>query len=140
MDHDHYPPGYPRQILESVKTIAVVGASLKADRPAHYVPMFLKERGYRVIPVNPTLVGQTMFGEKVYASLVDAVRELGEPLEMVDVFRRAEDMGPVVEDAIAAGAKILWMQLGIRNDEAARLAEGAGMTVIMNRCPKIELP
>ena len=76
MDHDNYPEDYPRQILQSVKTIAVVGASPKPDRPAHYVPMFLKARGYRVIPVNPTLVGQTLFGEKVYASLVDLAREL----------------------------------------------------------------
>lgn len=123
-------------ILRRVKTIALVGWSPKADRPSHRVAAFLKSRGYRVIPVNPGQAGQDSgLGEVVRGSLA----EVG-PVDMVDIFRRAEDVGPVVEEAIASGAKVIWMQLGIENPEAAARAEAAGMEVVMNRCPAIEIP
>ncbi len=123
-------------ILRRVKTIALVGWSPKADRPSHRVAAFLRSRGYRVIPVNPGQTGQDSgLGEVVRGSLA----EVG-PVDMVDIFRRAEDVGPVVEEAIASGAKVIWMQLGIENPEAAARAEAAGMEVVMNRCPAIEIP
>ncbi|TXI04817.1 MAG: CoA-binding protein [Pseudorhodobacter sp.] len=124
------------RILTSVKTIALVGWSPKADRPSHRVAAFLAARGYRVIPVNPGQAGQDSgLGEGVRASLA----EVG-PVDMVDIFRRAEEVGPVVDEAIATGAKVIWMQLGIENPEAAARAEAAGMQVVMNRCPAIEIP
>lgn len=124
------------QILRSVKTIALVGWSPKADRPSHRVAAFLAARGYRVIPVNPGHAGQDSgLGEVVRASLA----EVG-PVDMVDIFRRAEEVGPVVEEAIATGASVIWMQLGIENAEAAARAKAAGMEVVMNRCPAIEIP
>lgn len=124
------------RILTSVKTIALVGWSPKADRPSHRVAAFLAARGYRVIPVNPGQAGQDSgLGEPVRASLA----EVG-PVDMVDIFRRAEEVGPVVDEAIATGAKVIWMQLGIENPEAAARAEAAGMQVVMNRCPAIEIP
>ncbi len=123
-------------ILRRVKTIALVGWSPKADRPSHRVAAFLKSCGYRVIPVNPGQAGEDSgLGEVVRGSLA----EVG-PVDMVDIFRRAEDVGPVVEEAIASGAKVIWMQLGIENTEAAARAEAAGMEVVMNRCPAIEIP
>ncbi len=124
------------RILGAVKTIALVGWSPKADRPSHRVAAFLKSRGYRVIPVNPGQAGQDSgLGEVVRGSLA----EVG-PVDMVDIFRRAEEVGPVVEEAISTGAKVIWMQLGIENPEAAARAEAAGMEVVMNRCPAIEIP
>jgi hypothetical protein len=124
------------QILRSVKTIALVGWSPKADRPSHRVAAFLAARGYRVIPVNPGQAGQDSgLGEVVRASLA----EVG-PVDMVDIFRRAEEVGPVVEEAIATGASVIWIQLGIENAEAAARAKAAGMEVVMNRCPAIEIP
>ena len=124
------------RILTEVKTIALVGWSPKADRPSHRVAAFMVARGYRVIPVNPGQAGQDSgWGEAVRASLA----EVG-PVDMVDVFRRAEEVGPVVDEAIASGAKVIWMQLGIENPEAAAKAEAAGMEVVMNRCPAIEIP
>lgn len=125
-----------RRILTGVKTIAVVGWSPKPGRPSHGVAAFLKRRGYRVIPVNPGQAGQDSgLGEVVRASLA----EVG-PVDMVDIFRRAEEVGPVVAQAIASGARVIWMQLGIENPEAAAKAEAAGMEVVMNRCPAIEIP
>ena len=124
------------RILTSVKTIALVGWSPKPDRPSHRVAAFLAARGYRVIPVNPGQAGQDSgLGEPVRASLA----EVG-PVDMVDIFRRAEEVGPVVDEAIATGAKVIWMQLGIENQDAAAKAEAAGMEVVMNRCPAIEIP
>lgn len=123
-----------KRLFENVRTIAVVGCSPKPERPGHYVAKYLQELGYRVIPVNP---GQTeILGEKCYASL----RDIPEPVDMVDCFRRAEDIPPIVEDAIAVGAKYLWMQLGIVNDAAAQRAMAAGIEVVMDRCPKIDYP
>src|SRR5690242_11838887 len=123
-----------RHILERVKTIALVGASSNWNRPSYFVMKYLQGKGYRVIPVNPGIAGQELLGEKVYASL----RDIPEPVDMVDVFRPASEAPGIVEDAIATGAPVVWMQLGIRNDEAAAMAEAAGIEVIMNRCPKIE--
>lgn len=136
MNHDSYSDEYLRDILESVKTIAVVGASPKPDRASHRVMAYLQRSGYRTVPVNPTAAGQTINGEKVVASLAD----IGHPVDMVDVFRRSEHVGPVVDDAIAAGAKVIWMQLRVRDDAAAARAEKAGIKVVMNRCPAIERP
>jgi O-acetylhomoserine (thiol)-lyase len=117
-----------------VRTIAMVGASSNWNRPSYFVMKYLQGKGYRVIPVNPGLAGQELLGEKVYASL----RDIPEPVDMVDVFRSSKEAPRIVEDAIAIGAPVVWMQLGIRNDEAAAVAEAAGIEVIMNRCPKIE--
>src|SRR3978361_1722472 len=123
-----------RRILSTVRTIAMVGASSNWNRPSYFVMKYLQGKGYRVIPVNPGTAGTEQLGERVYANL----RDIPEPVDMVEVFRASEAAGPIVEDAIAIGAKIVWMQLGVRNDEAAAKAEAAGLEVIMNRCPKIE--
>lgn len=124
-----------RDILTSVKTIAVVGWSPKPDRPSHGVAAFLKRRGYRVIPVNPGQAGHEALGETVVASLAEAG-----PVDMVDIFRRSEEAGAVVDQAIAAGAKVVWMQLGVIDEAAADRARAAGLKVVMDRCPAIEIP
>lgn len=123
------------RILASVKTIAVIGASDKQNRPVYGVMRFLQRKGYRCIPVNPRLAGQKLLGETVYASLA----EIPEPVDMVDVFRRSEEVEPVANAAIDIGAKVLWMQLGVINESVASRAAGAGLDVIMNRCPAIEI-
>src|SRR5215469_15386160 len=132
------PPAYSdaklRAILSRVRAIAMVGASAHWNRPSYFVMKYLQGKGYRVIPINPGIAGETLLGEKVHALL----RQIPEPVDMVDVFRPAAEAPAIVEDAIAIGAKIVWMQLGIRNDAAAAAAEKAGIEVIMNRCPKIE--
>jgi predicted CoA-binding protein len=117
-----------RQILNATKTIAVVGLSDKPDRPSHTIPVYLQEQGYRIIPVNPKIA--EALGEKAYASL----RDIPEPVDVVEIFRKAEDVPPIVEDAIAIGAKVVWMQLGIINQEAAARAEAAGLIVVMDTC------
>jgi uncharacterized protein len=124
-----------RDILTSVKTIAVVGWSPKSDRPSHGVAAFLKRRGYRVIPVNPGQAGQEALGEPVVATLAEAG-----PVDMVDIFRRSEEAGSVVDEAIAAKAKVVWMQLGVIDEAAADRARAAGLRVVMDRCPAIEIP
>jgi uncharacterized protein len=124
-----------RDILTSVKTIAVVGWSPKPDRPSHGVAAFLKRRGYRVIPVNPGQAGQEALGETVVATLAEAG-----PVDMVDIFRRSEEAGAVVDQAIAAGARVVWMQLGVIDEAAAARARAAGLRVVMDRCPAIEIP
>jgi len=136
MDHESYPDRYLRDILTSVRTIAVVGASPRRERPSHRVMAYLQRRGYRTIPVNPNAIGGTINGETVYARLAD----IPEPIDMVDVFRRTEAAGAVVDEAIAAGAEVVWMQLGVRDDAAAARAEARGLKVVMNRCPAIEIP
>jgi predicted CoA-binding protein len=136
MDHGNYPDPYLRDILTSVRTIAIVGASPRRERPSHGVMAYLQRRGYRAIPVNPNAAGATINGETCYARLAD-VRE---PIDMVDVFRRTEMASGVVEQAIAVGAKVVWMQLGIRDDDAAARADAQGLKVVMNRCPAIEIP
>ena len=134
MNHDAYTDAYLRSILGAVKTIAMVGASPHGNRPSHVVMKFLQEKGYRVIPVNPQAAGQTILGETVYADLAD----VPDKIDMVDIFRRSDAAGALVEDAIRAGAKVVWMQLGVRNDAAAARAEAAGLKVVMNRCPELE--
>ncbi|GGW37658.1 CoA-binding protein [Gemmobacter lanyuensis] len=127
-----------REILTGVKTIAVVGWSPKPDRPSHRVAAFLHQQGYHVIPVNPGVAGQNALGETVRASLSD----IGGAVDMVDIFRRSEEVLPVVEEALAAlpGLTAVWMQLGVENAEAAALAEAQGIRVVQNRCPAIEIP
>ncbi len=140
MDHAHYSDAYLRDILTGARTIAVVGASPRRGRPSHGVMAYLQRRGYRAIPVNPNVqpnaAGETIHGETCYAALAD----IPEPVDMVDIFRRSELAGAAVDDAIAIGAKIVWMQLGVRDDAAAARAEAAGLRVVMNRCPAIEIP
>ena len=125
-----------RDTLGRVKTIAVVGASNKTHRASYGVMRFLQEHGYRCLPVNPKLAGQTLLGEIVHADL----KSIGEPVDMVDVFRNSMDAGPVVDEAIWIGATVVWMQLGVINAEAAERGCAAGLTVIMDRCPAIEIP
>jgi uncharacterized protein len=136
MNHDTYSDDYIRGIFARVKTIAMVGASPRPDRPSNHVMAFLRRKGFRVIPVNPQAAGQTIHGEKVVAALSD----IAEPIDMVDIFRRSSEVAPVVDEAIAKHAKIVWMQLGVRDDKAAAKAEAAGIDVVMNRCPAIEMP
>lgn len=136
MNHDSYSDTYIRGILNTVKTIAMVGVSPKTSRPSYFVFKYLLERGYRTIPVNPGQVGTELLGQKFYARLAD----IPEPVDMVDIFRNSEAALGVVREALALKPlpQVIWMQLGVRNDEAARLAEAAGLKVVMNRCPKIE--
>ncbi len=132
LDPIPYSDAQLRFILQRVKTIAMVGASSNWNRPSYFVMKYLQGKGYRVIPVNPGIAGQLLLGETAYASL----RDIPEPVDMVDVFRPARDAPAIVDDAIAIGAKVVWMQLGIRNDEAAATAEKAGIEVVMNRAPR----
>jgi predicted CoA-binding protein len=136
MNHDSYPDNYIRGILNTVKTIAMVGFSPKENRPSYFVFKYLLERGYRVIPVNPGHAGKEVLGQKVYARLSD----IPEPVDMIDIFRGSEYALPIVEETLALEPRpqVIWMQLTVRNDEAARRAEEAGLKVVMNRCPKIE--
>jgi predicted CoA-binding protein len=136
VNHDRYDDGYIRGILNTVKTIAMVGVSANTNRPSYFVFKYLLERGYRVIPVNPGLAGQDLLGQRVYASLAD----IPEPVDMVDVFRAAQYVPDIVEQALQMRPRpgVLWLQLGIRNGEAAQRAEAGGIKVVMDRCPKIE--
>ncbi len=123
-----------RALLTQVKTIAMVGASTTETRPSYGVMKYLQGKGFRVIPVNPSVAGQAVLGETIYAALAD----IPLPVDMVDMFRKADAAPEVAEDAIAINAKVLWMQLGVEHTEAAATAEAAGLQVVMNRCPKIE--
>jgi uncharacterized protein len=136
MDHDSYSDSYIRGILNTVKSIAMVGISPKDNRPSYFAFKYLKERGYTMIPINPGQAGKEILGRKVYARLAD----VPEPVDMVDIFRAAQYAGPIVEEALALNPRpqVIWMQLGVRSDEAAAIAEAAGLKVVMNRCPKIE--
>lgn len=130
----HYDDKTIERILRSVKTIAAVGLSANDMRPSYFAALYLKKKGYRVIPVNPRYAGQEILGERVAASL----DELDAPPDMVQVFRKSEEVPVVVDEAIRVGTKVLWMQLGVRHDESAKRAEAAGIDVVMDRCPKIE--
>ena len=134
MNHDAYSNQYIREILDEAKTVAMVGASANWNRPSYFVMKYLQAKGYRVLPVNPGLAGQEILGEPVYASL----KEIDQPVDMVDIFRNSEAAGPIADEAAEIGAKIVWMQLTVRNDAAAARAEAAGLKVVMDRCPKIE--
>lgn len=136
MSHDTYADDYLRDILTSVRTIAVVGASPRPHRPSHRVMRYLQRQGYRAIPVNPFAAGDTILGERCCAALGD----IGEPVDMVDVFRRSEAAGAAVDEAIAIGAKVVWMQLDVIDEAAAARAEARGLKVVMDRCPAIEIP
>jgi uncharacterized protein len=136
MNHDAYSDNYIRGILNTAKSIAMVGVSPKQNRPSYFAFKYLLERGYNMIPVNPGHAGHEILGRKVYAKLAD----IGEPVDMVDVFRASSYAVPIVEEALALNPRpqVIWMQLGVRNEEAAVKAESAGLKVVMNRCPKIE--
>lgn len=123
------------ELLNNVRTIAMVGASDRPDRPSNRVMQFLQEQGYRVIPVNPTITGEHVHGEYVWREL----SQIGEPIDMVDIFRRSSEAGEAVDQAIAIGAKAIWMQLGVIDELAAARAEAAGLKVVMDHCPKIEI-
>ena len=138
MPYPQYSDALIARILRSVKTIAMVGASPNEVRPSYFAMKYLSDKGFKIIPVNPGSAGQEILGQKVYATVSD----LPAPVDMVDIFRNSEAAGPIADEVIAnkarLGVKVLWMQLGVINDEAAKRAEAAGLTVIMNRCPKIE--
>ena len=134
VDHDSYGDAYLRAILREVRAIAMVGASPDWNRPSYFAMKYLQAKGFRVIPVNPRAAGQEILGERAYASLA----EIPDPVDMVDIFRNSAAAGPIVDEAIPLRPKAIWMQLGVRNDDAARRAEAAGIKVVMNRCPKIE--
>lgn len=138
MNHDDYSNEYLLSILDRSKTIAMVGASPKWNRPSFFVMKYLQNKGYRVLPVNPGYAGKSVLGETVYADL----REIPDRFDMVDIFRNSQAAGPIVDSAIEIagdkGIRTVWMQLEVRNDEAARRAESAGLDVVMHRCPKIE--
>ena len=136
MNHDSYSPDYIREILQTVKTIALVGASNNPVRPSYFVTQYLLDKGYDVIPVNPGLAGQQLLGKTVYGSLKD----IPVAIDMVDIFRNSEAAGPITDEALALEPrpKVIWMQLSVRNDGAAARAEAARLNVVMNRCPKME--
>jgi len=124
------------ELLTNARTIAMVGASDRPDRPSYAVMRFLQEHGYRVLPVNPQITGEHVHGEYVWREL----SQIGVPIDIVDIFRRPQAAGEAVDEAIRVGAKAAWMQIGVINEEAAKRAEAAGLKVVMDRCPKIEIP
>lgn len=136
MNHDKYDDSYIRGIMHDVKSVAIVGASPKDNRPSHFVVKYLAERGYKVFPINPGQGGGEIAGIKAYARLAD----VPEPIDMIDVFRSSDAVPAVLDEALKLSPlpKVFWMQLSVRNDEAAKRAEEAGMRVVMDRCPKIE--
>ncbi|WP_341702976.1 CoA-binding protein [Ferrovibrio sp.] len=134
IDHDKYSDDYIRGILRASRVIAMVGASPNWNRPSYFAMKYLQQKDYRVIPVNPKEAGGEILGEKVYASLSD----IPVKVDMVDCFRASAAIPLIADEAVKIGAKVLWMQLGVRHDEAAAKAEAAGLKVVMNRCPKIE--
>ncbi|HEX4889118.1 MAG TPA: CoA-binding protein [Alphaproteobacteria bacterium] len=134
MHDENYRDEDLAKILKATKTIAVVGGSPERNRPSYSVMQFLQKRGFRIVPVNPRAAGETILGEKVYASLAD----IPFPIDMVDIFRTSDAAGQVSDEAIAVKAKFVWMQLGVHNDAAAARARAAGLQVVMDRCSKIE--
>jgi hypothetical protein len=138
MNHDTYADGYISGILETTKTVAMIGASANTNRPSYFAMKYMLAKGFTVHPVNPGQAGKEILGQTVYATLADVPA----PVDMVDIFRNSEAAGAIVDEAIDLmphlGIKVIWMQLGVRNDDAAARAEAAGLQVVMNRCPKIE--
>ncbi|MFQ5783886.1 MAG: CoA-binding protein [Alphaproteobacteria bacterium] len=138
MNHEYYPDSLLRRVLAECRTIAMVGASANWVRPSNFAMKYLQTKGYRVIPVNPRAAGDEILGETVYPGLA----AIPHPFDMVDIFRNSGAVGPIVDEAVALaaekGVRAVWMQLGVRNPAAAARAEAASLTVIMNRCPKIE--
>lgn len=136
-----YSDKFLHELLGTTKTIAMVGVSINEMRPSYFVARYLNLKGYRVVPINPGQAGKTLFGQMIYPSLSEIPEEVG-PIDMVDIFRRAEHVDQVVDDAIAAlstrGLRYIWMQIGVINEKAAATAEAASLSVVMNRCPKIE--
>lgn len=124
-------------VLKNSKTIAIVGLSTRPERPSHMVAEYMQQEGYRIVPVNPAYAGTSILGETCYATLRDAAHAVG-AIDIVDCFRQSASIRPIAEEAIAIGARCLWMQLGVINEDAARTAEAAGMQVVMDRCIKIE--
>lgn len=132
------PDMYGRlRLLRTYKHVAIVGFSADPYRPSHFVAVYLQAEGYQIVLVNPRYAGQTVLGQRVYASLTEA-RDAGEQIEIVDVFRKPTDLEPILQEAIQIGARVLWLQLGIRNDEIGRQALAAGMEFVQNRCIKME--
>ena len=134
MRHDSYDDSYIKRILADTRTIAMVGASTNWNRPSYFAMKYLQAKGFRVIPVNPRSAGESLLGETVLADLAD----IESPVDMVDIFRNSDAAGPITDEAIAIGAKIVWMQFTVVNPDAADRAEAAGLRVVMNRCPKVE--
>ncbi len=136
MQHANYDPAYISDILQTTKTIAMIGASAKEVRPSYIVMKYLLDKGYTVIPINPGAAGNEILGQKVYASLTD----VPVPIDMVDIFRNSQAAGPITDEALSLDPlpKVIWMQLSVRNDQAAKRAEAAGVKVVMDRCPKME--
>ncbi|PPR20707.1 MAG: hypothetical protein CFH40_01838 [Alphaproteobacteria bacterium MarineAlpha10_Bin3] len=134
MRHDSYDDSYIKRILADTRTIAMVGASTNWNRPSYFAMKYLQAKGFRVIPVNPRSAGESLLGETVLAGLAD----IESPVDMVDIFRNSDAAGPITDEAIAIGAKIVWMQFTVVNPDAADRAEAAGLRVVMNRCPKVE--
>jgi len=138
MRYPDYPDALIARVLRGVKTMAMVGASPNESRPSYFAMKYLLDKGFKIIPVNPGVAGKEILGQKVYAGVSD----LPAPVDMVDIFRNSQAAGPIADEVIAnkdrLGVRVLWMQLGVINEEAAKRAEAAGLTVIMNRCPKIE--
>tara|TARA_B100000927_G_scaffold70938_1_gene56298 strand:+ start:2534 stop:2947 length:414 start_codon:yes stop_codon:yes gene_type:complete len=135
MDANIYSDNYINQILSDVETIALVGASSDPDKDSYKVMKFLLEKNYQVFPINPNEAGMNILGQYCYADL----SSLTESIDMVEVFRRSEAVFDIAKDAISIGAKVLWTQLGVVHEEAAQMAQKAGLKVVMNKCPKIEL-
>lgn len=136
MNHDSYPDPYIRAILDRVRGIAMVGASANTARPSYFAMRYLLDKGYRVVPVNPGQAAGAILGQRAYARLAD----IPEPVDMVDIFRDSDAAGGIVDEALALDPppRVIWMQIGVRDDDAAARAEAAGIEVVMNRCPKIE--
>ena len=134
MNHESYTDDFLKETLDRVRVVAVVGASANWNRPSFFVMKYLQAKGYRIVPVNPKEVGTEILGERVHAS----VAEIPHVVDMVEIFRNSQEAGLISDEAIAKGARVVWMQIGVRNDAAAKRAEAAGLTVVMNRCPKIE--
>ncbi len=134
MNHDNYSDNYIHEILNTNRSFALVGASANTVRPSYFVLKYLLEKEFKVVPVNPGIAGKDILAQKVYGALKD----IPEAIDIVDIFRNSETALEITKEAIEIGAKVVWMQLGVRNDESAALAEAAGLQVVMNRCPKIE--